>query len=276
MVQIKATGCTRLELRKDVRLDVNETWAIKEGSLVIAIQENYTHLPSKKEDDEFGPKFGEVFVVCRMYPDMWALCARLSFHSPVITDGTGAVIRGWENIRFLPLCAVTLAANFENFEGRRARAHTTNPQKPFSGGGLLLEPPRRSHSVKASKEIFNCEQGIRLRLPSIVQELCSGFSEVPKGEYVPLDDSKAETTTEENTAREDTAPYTKAPVTETIEAEKSSGTLRRTIGKLRRSISRRVVDLQTSETDASKEKGQGATNSERSRGTQKVGGRAVD
>lgn len=246
MRQVHATDCTRLERRKDVRLNVNQAWAIQEGSLVIAIPEYYTHTHTESRKDEIPPIFGEVFVVLRMYADMWALCGRLSFHSPITTDETGAVIRGWDNIGFLPLCAVTLAANFASFEQRRGNALKDGNQS-FAGGGLQLSPPERSHSAEAGKEIFGGQQGITLRLPSMVGLLCSGFSEMSNGQYVPLNGSKTDMITPEaEAALVAVAGPETTEAGNKIQPEKCSGTFRRALGKLRRSISKRTNEHHSS------------------------------
>lgn len=191
--QASAEGCTRLRLYRDIRLGMGETWAIQEGSLVICLQSGYTDLnrdPIPK--DEFELVYGDVYIVCRLYADMWALCARLSLDSPVTASSihreTGVITRGFENIKFLPLCAVTLAANFSAFDRRCASYRKRHPNSSiFPSGGFRITPPERSHSLAASKEIF---QRLRpeIQLPSVVFEVCNGFSELNSGTaWTPLD-----------------------------------------------------------------------------------------
>jgi hypothetical protein len=183
LLQASAEGCTRLKQYRDVRLALGETWAIQEGSLVICLQSGYTDLerdPIPK--DEFELVYGDVYVVCRLYADMWALCTRLSLDSPVMASSihkeTGIVVTGFENIKFLPLCAVTLAANFSVFERRCASYRNIYPNSGISpSGGFRVTPPERSHSLAASKEIFQ-KPHPEIHLPRLVFEICNGFSEV--------------------------------------------------------------------------------------------------
>ncbi|KAL1965922.1 hypothetical protein VTN77DRAFT_5055 [Rasamsonia byssochlamydoides] len=183
--QASAEGCTRLRLYRDIRLGLGETWAIQEGSLVICLQSDYTDLnrdPIPK--DEFELVYGDVYVVCRLYADMWALCARLSLDSPVtalsIHKETGIPARGFENIKFLPLCAVTLAANFSAFDKRCASYRKRHPNSGiFPSGGLRITPPERSHSLAASREIFQKARP-EIQLPSVVFDVCN-VSEVKSG-----------------------------------------------------------------------------------------------
>lgn len=163
--QTKPGLCTRLQSYKDVRLGVGERWAVQEGSLVVCVDPSYTHFDRKEGFlDEFELASGDFYVVCRLYADLWALCIKLSFDSR-----TGSYFHGKPgdsvNLGFLPLCAVTLAANFGAFVQRTSR-YTSYPSSEIKhpGNGLPVIPPERSHSVNASKQIFHGSR-IRIQLP---------------------------------------------------------------------------------------------------------------
>lgn len=179
--QTKAMLCTRLQSCKDIRVGVDEKWAIQEGSLVVSIEPKYTNLDcEKRAADEFELGYGDFYVVCRMYADFWALCAKVSFGYPAGSCHSA--------LAFLPLCAVTLAANFNAFI-RRCSSYTSAPQvEPrYPGNGLSVTPPERSHSLNASRQIFHGSSP-EIGLPDIVYEACSNFSlEGIDMDFVPLD-----------------------------------------------------------------------------------------
>ncbi|KAL2006987.1 hypothetical protein VTN00DRAFT_8425 [Thermoascus crustaceus] len=200
LLQKAVADCTRLRLCMDIRLGPGETWAMQEGSLVICIDPIYTILNHDVlAQDEFELVHGDVYVVCRMYADMWALCARISFHSPIEASPTmaksKATPKGAGNLAFIPLCSVTLAANFSAFI-RRCSEYGQNPHETprFPGNGLLVKPPERSHSLNASHEIFQ-ESRPRLRLPNMMFEVCNSFSSEKSGKgFIALDHHPQHTT----------------------------------------------------------------------------------
>lgn len=181
LMQKPAEDCTRLKLYKDIRLGPDETWAMHEGSLVICIDPVYTIRDHDVlAQDVFDLVQGDVYVVCRMYADMWALCAKISFHSPIEAAPTmaknKATPKGAGNLAFLPLCSVTLAANFSAFNKRCSEYRDDLQKTPtFPGNGLRVKPPQRTHSLNASHEIFQ-ESRPHLRLPNTVFEVCNSFS----------------------------------------------------------------------------------------------------
>jgi hypothetical protein len=192
LVQSPAKGCTRLLLYKDIRLGLGENWAIREGSLVVCLQPTYTILErGERQSDEFELFYGDIFVVCRMYADMWALCGKISFQLPIeASEDNGEVDRtpkGFENLGFLPLCSVTLAANFGAFNRRHSDYKNRYPKSNiFPGGGLRVTPFKRTHSLHASQGIFQKSKP-EIRLPNLVFELSNNFSVVTKGRaYLPL------------------------------------------------------------------------------------------
>lgn len=187
--QIKPGLCTRLQLYKDVRLGVGEKWAIQEGSLVVCIGPSYIHLDRKEGfSDEFELTTGDFYIVCRLYADLWALCAKVSFDSIAGSYPHDAAPSGSPTLGFLPLCAVTLAANFGGFVKRCFRYKSFHPKEVrHPGNGLPVIPPERSHSVNASKQIFQGDKP-RLELPSLSHGGCNSLSlEGIDMDYIPLD-----------------------------------------------------------------------------------------
>ncbi|EAW10255.1 uncharacterized protein ACLA_047240 [Aspergillus clavatus NRRL 1] len=109
--QVKPGLCTRLRSYKDIRVGPGEGWAIQEGSLVISLDPSYTvHERHERQPDEFEISNGDVYVICRLYADLWALCVRASL-APLSESNPDdeSVSR---RLAFIPLCAVTLAANY--------------------------------------------------------------------------------------------------------------------------------------------------------------------
>ncbi|KAH8693718.1 hypothetical protein BGW36DRAFT_429752 [Talaromyces proteolyticus] len=189
MPQRRAEKCQRLRLCKDVRGAKREDWAFEEGSLVIGIHPNFVDLPQQLiAPDEFELRYGEVYVVCRMFPDLWALCARLRMSECILPNRKSDTVgHGVENIKFLPLCAVTLAANFANFDRRYAEYRLRYPYATaFPYGGLRITPPMRQESIEASEEFF--EFGYEsLHMAGIVFDLCQPRATLPSNtDYAPL------------------------------------------------------------------------------------------
>ncbi|KAI9370322.1 hypothetical protein BJX61DRAFT_535733 [Aspergillus egyptiacus] len=181
--QAKPVFCTRLQSYKDVRLGMGERWSVQEGSLVIGIGSEYTLLDNHpRRTDEFDVAAGDVYVICSLYADLWALCAKMSFISSAENDDP-------VRLAFLPLCAVTLAPNYSAFVQRTTgcvRYPGSNVRK-YPGNGLPVMPPQRSHSLTASKQAFqNLEKNISL--PLNVQDVFQRLSwESTEDDFVPLD-----------------------------------------------------------------------------------------
>ncbi|KAE8147700.1 hypothetical protein BDV25DRAFT_142516 [Aspergillus avenaceus] len=185
--QVKPGLCTRLESQKDIRLGADERWAIQEGSLVISIDPSYTLLGRERQPDEFEIVAGDVYVICRLYADLWALCVKASFipqSEPHLGDSTAT---NTMQLAFIPLCAVTLAANFCPFSkrcSRYVRFDTNEPRHP--GNGLPVIPPPRSHSLNASKQMFRGNK-INIQLPDIVYDTFGNTPLTSDLDYIPLD-----------------------------------------------------------------------------------------
>ncbi|KKK23800.1 hypothetical protein ARAM_001509 [Aspergillus rambellii] len=182
--QTKPNLCTRLHSYKDIRLGAGEQWAIHEGSVVIGLGAEYTLLGChESRPDQFEVVGGDVYVICCLYADLWALCAKLSVYSLPTRDSPMP-------LAFLPLCAVTLAANFSAFTRRtleyaRGDFVLTNSKHP--GNGLPVIPPQRSHSLNASRQIFNGHQS-QISLPLTVHDAFQNLSLIPAdSDFVPLD-----------------------------------------------------------------------------------------
>ncbi|KAL4810968.1 hypothetical protein BDV18DRAFT_4007 [Aspergillus unguis] len=181
--QQKPIFCTRLQSYKDIRLGVGEQWAIQEGSLVIGLGREHTLLGNhERQMDEFEVSSGDVYIVCSLYADLWALCAKVSSNpSPEDDDHM--------RVAFLPLCAVTLAPNYSAFIQRNIRCteYFGSQEEDCPGNGLPVVPPRRSHSLTASKQIF-CGLGLQISLPLPAQKAIQTLALKPaEEEFVPLD-----------------------------------------------------------------------------------------
>ncbi|KAL3450113.1 hypothetical protein BJX65DRAFT_22605 [Aspergillus insuetus] len=180
--QPKPAFCTRLHSCRDIRLNPEEQWVIQEGSLVIGLDPEYTCLTShERRSDEFEVSSGEVYVVCSMYADLWALCVEVSFHIPPADDAS-------RRLAFLPLCSITLAPNYSAFV-KRCNQCTRNGlyEQKYPRNGLSVNPPQRSHSLTASKQIFHGVHAQSL-LPLIAQGVLQSLSlKHTSDDYVPLD-----------------------------------------------------------------------------------------
>ncbi|KAL4966272.1 uncharacterized protein BDV14DRAFT_208280 [Aspergillus stella-maris] len=180
--QRKPIFCTRLHSYKDIRLGLGEPWAIQEGSLVISICSEYTVLDGHGQNqDEFELSSGEVFVVCSLYADLWALCAKVSFNP--LPEGDDPL-----RVAFLPLCAITLVPNYSAFVQRSTTySQSYGPHEKYPGNGLPVMPPRRSHSLTASRQIF---RGLDdpISLPSAAHEAFRTLAlKYIDEDFVPLD-----------------------------------------------------------------------------------------
>ncbi|OJJ41036.1 hypothetical protein ASPWEDRAFT_73471, partial [Aspergillus wentii DTO 134E9] len=187
--QTKAGLCTRLQSYKDIRLGEGEKWAIQEGSLVVCIDPLYTHLDRKeRHPDEFEFATGDFYIVCRLYADLWALCAKVSLapHSESHYDGVSDNFD--THFAFLPLCTLTLAANLSAFM-KRCSGYTKSFQQDirYPGNGLPVTPPERSHSLNASKQIFQTNT-LQMEMPPIILDARSHFAaDETERDFVPLD-----------------------------------------------------------------------------------------
>lgn len=179
--QVKPALCTRLQSYRDVRSSAEERWAVQEGSLVISLDPSFTACEHDQQPDEFQLASGDLYIVCRLYADLWALCYKI----PPTSD--------WEptespRLGFLPICAVTLAANFGPFV-RRCHTATRSLQIPESrhpGNGLRVMPPPRSHSLNASRQIFQ-GYNTKIALPGAVREALGSSALDHNTDFIPLD-----------------------------------------------------------------------------------------
>lgn len=190
VTQEPAEGADRLKSYRDVRSTEHERLAIEEGSVVISISPKFTDLSQQCiAPDEFELRIGEVFVVSRMYADMWALCVRLR-NSESVADADVDTLRDSPNIKFIPLCAVTLASNFSAFHRRCALFRDDHPYaKFFPAGGSLITPPDRHESLEASRKYFSRYNGSQIPLPPMVYTLCHAANRMPVGlDYVLRDE----------------------------------------------------------------------------------------
>ncbi|OAX80317.1 hypothetical protein ACJ72_05352 [Emergomyces africanus] len=128
----------------------NFGWAIQTGSRVICVCDTVTGWTYR---DVFPMRLGDAYIVLKMYGDFWASCLKLTLDNqtwssyPIYETGRdrakSTYISPEYNVKFLPLCALTLDANFGDYLARH----------PRSGGscyspatGQLVVPPTRSYS----------------------------------------------------------------------------------------------------------------------------------
>ncbi|RAL05900.1 uncharacterized protein BO80DRAFT_490208 [Aspergillus ibericus CBS 121593] len=183
----------RLQSYKDIRLGLDEKWAIHEGSLVICVDPAYTLSDrGKPRPDEFELVSGEIFVICRLYADLWALCANASSAQFERPFGETTAVEPMR-LAFLPLCAVTLAANFSAFNQRcitHACYETDEPKHP--GNGLPVMPPPRSYSLSDDKQIYRGNRR-HIAFPEVVYDAFNRVSlEGSNADYVLADSPSLE------------------------------------------------------------------------------------
>ncbi|OJJ44630.1 hypothetical protein ASPZODRAFT_134711 [Penicilliopsis zonata CBS 506.65] len=192
LYQRHAGLCTRLRSCRDVRVGSDENWAIKEGSLVVCIDPEYTILrDQKRSNDEFELVYGDFYVICQLYADFWALCTKVSLNDSPKSDWYGAerddLDRSFLRLGFLPLCAVTLAANFSAFIDRCTRDRNCLYLTKYPGNGLPVAPPERSHSLRVDKKSLE-ETYKNTGVPAT---LCDSLGPEPllgvSDDFVPLD-----------------------------------------------------------------------------------------
>ncbi|KAJ5579921.1 uncharacterized protein N7459_005906 [Penicillium hispanicum] len=189
--QPKATLCSRLEYYRDIRCAPGQRWSMQEGSLVIGIDPTLVHTaPDNHLPDKHELRQGKLYVICRMYADMWALCVEVSvdipspLNLPVPSLGV--------NFGFLPLCAVTLAANLGPFMTRCHEYHVSpRTESLFPGNGQCVMAPERAESLHASLQIFRLGRRsvFNLDVPPMVRQAYTNFMllDRPEADYVPLD-----------------------------------------------------------------------------------------
>ena len=179
----------RLQAYKDIRLGLDEKRSIHEGSLVICVDPAYTLSDHDKPcSDEFDLVSGSIFVVCRLYSDLWALCAGASppqsekvFGETITTEPM--------RLAFLPLCAVTLAANFSAFNQRCITYARDKSEEPrFPGNGLPVMPPPRNSSLSDGKQISRGNRR-HIAFPEVVYDAFDRVSECSDVDFVPADSS---------------------------------------------------------------------------------------
>lgn len=194
IIQQPAHGSECLKSLRDVRSTQEERLAIKEGSLVISIPPSFVDISRQLiAPDEFELRLGELFVVCRIFADMWALCARVK-NSHCVADAAEDDLYDSPNIKFLPLCAVTLASNFASFARRCAIYRMEHTDRDlFPSGWNCISPPERVESLEASRKYFYSAIHNQIPLHPMVYVVCRTPNSLPDGtDYEPLQDEQTE------------------------------------------------------------------------------------
>ncbi|KAJ5480808.1 hypothetical protein N7539_006702 [Penicillium diatomitis] len=166
-------------------------WLIEEESLVIGVDPSYV-VPTGDDQpsDELDLQEGKLFVVEQIFSDMWALCSEISTSRPHHgrTPGPPNKLAGFG---FVPLCAVTLAANYGTFL-KRCREYQQHPDEtiltPANGGRVL--PPVRVQSVHVSREMdYWSLKGRQYFKTTKVHAVCQKFRPIGKNddEWEPRD-----------------------------------------------------------------------------------------
>lgn len=136
--------------------------------------------------DEFELVPGDLYVVCRLYADLWALCIKMSFDTQTENEGEQS-LNSCTVVGFIPLCAVTLAVNYSSFLRRCAKDESPR----YTSNGLPTVPPTRSQSLNAGKQLFQ-GSGLGVDVPETIYAACRTLSvEGINADFVPLDSNLA-------------------------------------------------------------------------------------
>jgi hypothetical protein len=153
-----------LDVYRDIRIaptENGESYGIKSGSRVICVGD--TNVGSITED-QFYLRLGDAFIVLQMYGDLWASCLKLSLTEPIKPASAAGPI--WvtrkkdyvlpsnpKQVRFLPLCSVTLEENFGDYIRRRRNfnTHSASTLALDPCNGQLVAAPRRKQSREAAE-----------------------------------------------------------------------------------------------------------------------------
>lgn len=149
-----------LELCRDIRAFPSQPgcgFGIQEGSRVICVGDTVLNNEDVTHGDTFDLVPGQLFLVLRMYSDLWASCIKIDLDNPVLPTSPkrGHWPRSakttwpvsYDKIKFLPLCSVTLDANYGPYVSRYKKI--TGTQGPASG--RLVKAPRRKESLAISE-----------------------------------------------------------------------------------------------------------------------------
>ncbi|KAF7718033.1 Uncharacterized protein PECH_002365 [Penicillium ucsense] len=195
-LQQKFIYCDYVKSLRDIRAEPSSDiapngWLIEEESLVIGVDPSYV-VPTGDDQpsDELDLQEGKLFVVEQIFSDMWALCTEISTSRPQKgrTPGPPNKLAGFG---FVPLCAVTLAANYGAFL-ERCRKYQQHPGEtiltPANGGRVLA--PVRVQSVHVSREMdYWSLKGRQYFKTTKVHAVCQKFRPIGKNddEWEPKD-----------------------------------------------------------------------------------------
>ncbi|PGH14724.1 hypothetical protein AJ79_02890 [Helicocarpus griseus UAMH5409] len=126
-------------------------YAIETGSRVVCVCDTVIE---ETYDDVFPMRLGDAYIVLKMYGDLWTSCLKLTLPNqtwaayprakPNLLKDKNVFVRPESNIRFLPLCALTLDANFGDYLARHPRATGGYGLLPATGQKVV--PPKRTFS----------------------------------------------------------------------------------------------------------------------------------
>ena len=248
-------------------------WIVS-GSRVTCVDATFMTGPSDN-DDHFELKLGHQYIVSKIFADQWALCVRcdiqetLKLHhdriwgksigkkimhtlrskpkKPINLPHTEMVEYDRKIINFLPLCAVTLEANYGAYlELSGSRHSTTNSSSSRTRVRESERSPAEGGIVPAPERTSSHEEAVKIWE--------AGFVEVPEHIYVagqmgPHKGSHVTVHALENGSREDLIP---------AQHSDGRGTVKKSFMSLGRFIGRKSVRRQDSLKDAARrlQKGQ--------------------
>lgn len=128
-------------------------------------------------------------MVQHIYGDMWALCLEISTTKPHCGGIPGAP-NEVVGLGFVPLCAVTLAANYSTFlERRREYRRNSGTVLLTPSNGARVMPPVRIQSLAVSREIhWQITKGQNNFVSKAAYKICEKFR--PIGEDDPAYETK--------------------------------------------------------------------------------------
>ncbi|EPS30668.1 hypothetical protein PDE_05620 [Penicillium oxalicum 114-2] len=196
-LQRKPIHCDYIKSLRDIRAEPSSDvaphgWLIEEGSVVIGVGPSYVVSTGDDQPlDQLDLKEGKLYVVEQIFGDMWALCSEFSTSQPNRHGKVAGSPNRLAGLGFLPLCAVTLAANYGTFL-ERCREYRHSPDQslltPANGGCVL--PSVRVQSVDVSREMdYWSLRGRQAFKPKKAHAVCQKFRPIGENddEWEPKD-----------------------------------------------------------------------------------------
>lgn len=186
----EAIGCDFLKSCRDIRAETGDQyavngWSIQEGSLVIGVDPHFV-VPRDREHyfDQLEVKEGNLFLVNRIFGDLWALCLQFSTEKPHQGQVPGAP-NEVVGIGFVPLCAVTLAANYGPFLQRCRERRWNSDQVPIAptNGGRVVPPPRVQSLTEGQEMTWRLSKGKTNLFSKRAYRICEKFRPIREQDH---------------------------------------------------------------------------------------------